>query len=81
MLRTTIFLPDELHDELRDEAFRARLSMAAVIRLRIQAPVNAPGRAPSKRKAVADPLLQAAGICRGAVISANIDDALYGDGS
>jgi hypothetical protein len=72
MRRTTISLPDELHEELRREAFRARLSMAEVIRLRIQTPAIAPG----KRKAVADPLLKVAGICGGRVISANIDDEL-----
>lgn len=77
MKRTTIFLPDELHEELRGEAFRARLSMAEVIRLRIQAP----SKASVRRKAVADPLLKAAGICSGPVISANIDDELYGEGS
>jgi hypothetical protein len=57
MRRTTISLPDELHQELRREAFRARLSIAEVIRLRIQTPAKAGG----KRKA-ADPLLEVAGI-------------------
>ena len=56
---------------------RARVSMAELIRLRIQMPAKAPG----KRKAVADPLLKVAGICSGPVISANIDDELYGEGS
>ena len=76
MKRTTIFLPDELHEELRGEAFRTRLSMAEVIRLRIQGRVKVAG----KRTTVADPLLKAAGICRGAVMSANIDEELYGEG-
>ena len=76
MKRTTIFLPDELHEELRGEAFRTRLSMAEVIRLRIQGRVKVAG----KRAPVADPLLKAAGICSGAVISANIDEELYGEG-
>jgi hypothetical protein len=70
MRRTTISLSDELHEELRREASRVRLSIAEVIRLRIQTPAKAPG----KRKAVADPLLKVAGICSGPVISANIDD-------
>ena len=70
MRRTTISLPDELHEELRREAFRARLSIAEVIRLRIQTPAKAGG----KRKAAPDPLLEVAGICSGPVISANIDD-------
>ena len=70
MRRPTIFLPDDLHEELRAEAFRRQVSMAEVIRLRIQTPAKAPG----KRKAGADPLLKVAGICSGPVISANIDD-------
>ena len=77
MKRTTIFLPDELHEELRGEAFRARLSMAEVIRLRIQTPA----KAQAKRKAIGDPLLKVAGICGSAVLSANIDDELYGERS
>ena len=77
MKRTTIFLPDELHEELRGEAFRTRLSMAEVIRLRIQTPSIAQAR----RKVIGDPLLKVAGICGGAVMSANIDDELYGEGS
>jgi hypothetical protein len=81
MRRTTIFLPDELHEELRAEAFRARVSMAEVIRLRIQTPAKAPRSAPAKRNVALDPLLKVAGICRGPVISANIDDELYGEGS
>ena len=64
MRRTTISLPDALHDELRAEA----------IRLRIQAPEKAPRRALAKRYAGSDPLLKVAGICSGPVISANIDD-------
>jgi len=45
MRRTTIFLPDDLHEELRAEAFRRQVSMAEVIPLRIQAPRKAPGTA------------------------------------
>ena len=77
MKRTTIFLPDELHEELRREAFRTRISMAEVIRLRIQGPAKAAG----KRSAAADPLLKAAGICSGTVLSADIDEELYGEGT
>lgn len=76
MKRTTIFLPDELHEELRGEAFRTRLSMAEVIRLRIQGRSKAAG----KRTTVVDPLMKAAGICSGAVLSADIDEELYGEG-
>ena len=70
MRRTTIFLPDDLHEELRAEAFRRQVSMAEVIRLRIQTPHR-------KRYAGSDPLLRVAGICGTTVMSANIDDDLY----
>lgn len=69
MRRTTISLPDELDEEPRREAFRSRLSITGVIRLRIQTPA----KAPRKRKAVADPL-KVGGICGGPGISANLDD-------
>lgn len=74
MMRTTIFLPDDLHEQLRQEAFRSRVSMAELIRLRLQR------RDPAgkKRKPAADPLLKAAGICRGPQLSARIDEELYG---
>jgi len=77
MRRTTIFLPDNLHEELRQEAFRSRISMAEVIRLRIQKRIEKSG----KRSAVPDPLLKAAGICRGPVLSRDIDEQLYGEDS
>lgn len=73
MRRTTISLPDQLHEELRREAFLSGLSMAEVIRRRIQTPA----KAQAMRKAVVDPLLKVAGICRGTLISANIDGELY----
>ncbi|HXA03245.1 MAG TPA: hypothetical protein VNY30_00320 [Bryobacteraceae bacterium] len=74
MKRTTIFLPDELHERLRQDAFRARLSMAEVIRLRLEPRSSAS----KKRRAVADPLLKAAGVCRGPQLSERIDEELYG---
>jgi len=74
MRRTTIFLPDDLHEQLRQEAFRTRLSMAELIRLRLQRR----GAANKKRKPAADPLLKAAGICRGPQLSTGIDEELYG---
>ncbi len=51
--------------------------MAEVIRLRIQGRTKGGGR----RGADADPLLKAAGICSGAVMSADIDEQLYGEGA
>jgi hypothetical protein len=74
MRRTTIFLPDDLHERLRQEAFRARLSMAEVIRLRLERRTSRS----KKRRPVADPLLKAAGVCRGPQISDRIDEELYG---
>ena len=74
MRRTTIFLPDETHEQLRRDAFRARISMAELIRLRLQPPAD---RAAKPRKA-ADPLMKVAGICRGELLSEDIDAALYG---
>jgi hypothetical protein len=74
MKRTTIFLPDDLHERLRQEAFRARLSMAEVIRLRLERRTSMS----KKRRPVADPLLRAAGVCRGPQISERIDEELYG---
>jgi len=70
MRRTATFLPDDLHEELRAEAFRLQVSMADVIRLRIQTRHG-------KRYAGSDPLLRVAGICGTTVMSANIDDDLY----
>ena len=74
MKRTTIFLPDELHERLRQEAFRARLSMAEVIRLRLERRTSGS----KKRRPAADPLLRAAGVCRGPQLSERIDEELYG---
>jgi hypothetical protein len=76
MKRTTIFLPDEIHESLRQEAFRSRLSMAEVIRLRIQAPTK-PDRVKAAAR-VTDPLMKASGICRGPILSEDIDRELYG---
>ena len=69
MKRTTIFLPDALHDRLRQEAFHKRVSMAELIRLRLE-----PQRKPRKR----DPLSEAEGIFRDGGLSKNIDGELYG---
>jgi hypothetical protein len=74
MQRTTIFLPDELHEQLRRDAFRAKSSMAEIIRSRLQ---RTAAESP-RRKASRDPILKVAGICRGAVLSGDIDEFLYG---
>ena len=74
MKRTTVFLPDELHEQLRQDAFRARTSMAELIREKLQ---RSAGRLP-RRGASRDPILKVAGICRGPILSRDIDDSLYG---
>ncbi len=72
MRRTTIFLPDSVHEQLRQDAFRARISMAELIRLRLQ-------RSPERRRRRTDPILKVAGVCRGPLLSRGIDESLYGD--
>lgn len=74
MKRTTVFLPDETHEQLRREAFRARISMAELIRMRLRTPTGSGSKA---AKSV-DPLLKVAGICRAEPFSENIDAELYG---
>jgi len=74
MKRTTIFLSDELHEQLRRDAFQAKTSMAELIRTRLRASKERP----RKRRASKDPLLKVAGICRGPILSSDIDESLYG---
>ena len=73
MKRTTVFLPDPLHESLRQEAFRARVSMAEIIRMRLELGARQPGK---RRR---DPLAKAEGAVRHGSLSQNIDEALYGD--
>jgi len=58
MKRTTIPLPEDLHERLRQEAFRNRVSMAELIRSRLQG-----GRAGRRRRKgpLRDPILEVAG--------------------
>jgi len=72
--RTTIFLPERLHEQLRRCAFHAKISMAELIRLKLQ---DSSGQPPRGMKS-ADPILKVAGICRGPVLSEGIDESLYG---
>jgi hypothetical protein len=79
MQRTTIFLSDELHEQLRHDAFRAKISMAEIIRRKLGAtPTAAAQNRTRKRRASTDPILKVAGICSGAVLSDRIDESLYG---
>lgn len=71
MRRMTIFLPDDLHEQLRQDAFRAKVTMAELIRSKLRTPRNS-------RTSSQDPILKVAGICRGPVLSNDIDDSVYG---
>ena len=74
MRRTTIFLTDEMHEHLRQDAFRSKTSMAEVIRTKLLLSMDAP----RKRKTGKDPILKVAGICRGPILSNDIDESIYG---
>ena len=74
MRRTTIFLPDDVHEQLRQDAFRAKTSMAELIRARLRRPADRPRQHGAPR----DPILKVAGVCRGPVLSNEIDESLYG---
>jgi len=75
MKRTTVFLPDDLHERLREEAFRRRISMAELIRSRLE---RTNGRR-KRRGAGGDPLAEVEGIVHDGRLSAGIDEALYGN--
>lgn len=74
MKRTTVFLPEPLHERLRQEAFSCHMSMAALIRSRLE---RTNGRR-KRQTASADPLADVEGIVRDGTLSRDIDDALYG---
>ena len=75
MKRTTIFLPEDLHERLRREAFKSRLSMAELIRSRLEHR----GSNGKKRKPKIDALGKVIGICGGGPdLTKDIDKELYG---
>ena len=74
MKRTTIFLPEQLHERLRQEAFRKRVSMAQLIRSRLTGHLSRDKR----RGRGEDPLLKVAGIGLDGKLAEGIDEALYG---
>jgi predicted HicB family RNase H-like nuclease len=74
MKRTTIFLSDELHDQLREEAFRTRVSMAELIRSRLERRY----RQRRGRRSRVDPLAEVEGIIHDGKLSVRIDEELYG---
>ena len=75
MRRTTIFLPDALHSQLREEAFRSRISMAELIRSRLERK----SRRRKDKKAHQDLLAEVEGMFRDGRLSQGIDEALYGN--
>ncbi len=74
MRRTTIVLPDDLHEQLRTEAFDRRMSMAELIRFRLRRE-RRPARS-SRWKS--DPLRKVEGIGSDGKLAEGIDAALYG---
>ncbi len=73
MKRTTVFLPEWLHERLREEAFRTRISMAELIRSKLQDRL----KAPATHKPKEDPLLAVAGIGTDGRLTTGIDEDLY----
>lgn len=69
--RTTVFLPEELHERLRQEAFAARVSMAQVIRRRLESGAR------RRKSACADPLAKVEAIVSDGHLTAAIDESLY----
>ena len=74
MKRPTIFLPDELQEQLRRDALQAKTSMAELICEKLRRPTHHPTRRGTAR----DPILKVAGDCCGPILSEEIDDSLYG---
>ena len=71
MRRTTIFLADDVHEHLRQEAFRKRVSLAELIRTKVQ-PRKRAGR-------LENPMAKVVGIVRDGTLTKNLDAELYGD--
>jgi plasmid stability protein len=69
--RTTVFLPDALHEALRQEAFRSHRSMADLIRSRLQSASRPARRSPR------DPLARVEGSISNGRLSQGIDEAVY----
>jgi hypothetical protein len=74
MKRTTLLLPEELHERLRQDAFRHGISVTEVIRSRLERT-----NIRCKRPSGPDPLTKVEGLVRDGKLSARIDEALYGN--
>jgi hypothetical protein len=64
-----------LYEELRREAYEKRMSLAAVIRMRLENRPAAP--APPPVAAPTDPLLAIAGLADAGTLTENLDGDLY----
>ncbi len=73
MRRTTIMLPDELHERLRREAFESGISMGELVRSRLEG--NSSSRKAQRRRK--NPLDSVIGIVRDGSLSQNLDEDLY----
>ncbi len=73
MKRTTIFLPEELHESLRRQAFEARVSMAQLIRSRLDES-SLPN---SAHHATRDVLSAMEGIVSDGTLTQGLDEELY----
>lgn len=69
MKRTTIYLSERLHEQLREEAFRTKVSMAELIRSRLEVDPRSGQRG--------DPLADIEGIIEDGSLSRNIERDLY----
>ena len=71
MKRTTILLPESLHETLRQEAVRLGVTMSQLIRSKLSDSTGCTAAAQT------DPLLEVAGIGRDGRLTAGIDEELY----
>ena len=76
MKRTTIFLDEEVHERLRQEAHEARVSMAELIRRKLKAPDQTLAES-DWTPPETDPLLAVAGIGSDGALNKNLDEELY----
>jgi hypothetical protein len=75
--RTTLVLPGELYEELRKEAFEKRMSLGAVIRMRLEyRPKPTAEQRPTAAAAQTDPLLAIAGLADSGALTAGLAESL-----
>lgn len=81
MVRTQVYLPDELYDIAKKEAEKTKTSFAHVVRLGLERMLVKKPYMTDKELRVRFPILKFAGIVKGEpgeLINDNIDDFLYG---